>query len=217
MKKFQRLHLVIAIILLGSCGSNNQSVIVSDSFNSEIITSNRNKLQNILTKQMIAKVMDIAENKIEVHIENNIYQKGQYTVSYSWPTGKKKKVGGGKFEIDEYNSISIGFVKQTNFSDFEKQYGSKEGLQMQVDAMAKQADFNKEIGTAEAKYIADYAKTRRVEKLENIATAAFWEAPMNALHILAKDVAFTLTTNWGDDEKLAKQKAIEILNAIINP
>lgn len=217
MKNIQLLFISVTIFLLVSCGGNAEQVIVSEDFKTETIISNQHKLQYILTKKMIAKVMGIAENNIEMQIENNIHQSGQYTVLYSWTTGKKKKVGDGKFEIDEYNSISIGFVKQMNVSDFEKQYGSNAGLQMQVNALAKQENFNKEVGTAEAKYIAEYAKIRQAEKLANIATAAFWETPMNALHVLIKDVAFTITTNFGDDEKLAKQKAIEVVNAIINP
>ena len=101
--------------------------------------------------------------------------------------------------------------------EFEQYYGTNDGLQMQVDAMAKQKDFNKETGTVEAKYIAGYAERRKTEKLENVATMAFWETPMNSLHILAKDAAFTITANFGDDETLAKKKSAELVNTILNP
>ncbi|HRP90357.1 MAG TPA: hypothetical protein PKX92_09965 [Edaphocola sp.] len=89
-------------------------------------------------------------------------------------------------------------------------------MQQQVDNMAKQEHFNKETGTAEAKYIAEYAGKRKTEKLQNVATTAFWETPMNALHELAKDAAFTVTANFGDDEAMAKKKSIELVNAILN-
>ena len=65
--------------------------------------------------------------------------------------------------------------------------------------------------------IADYADRRKTEKLENVATMAFWETPMNALHVLAKDAAFTLTANFGENEALAKDKSVELTNAILNP
>lgn len=208
------LILIIAIFLLTSCGSNTDSVSVPDDFNSEKITSKQNQLSQILTKEMVANVVNIPAENIEMSVENNISHSGQYTALYSWATGKKKMVG--KHEIDEYHSISIGFVKQMNVADFETYYGTNEGLQMQVDNMTKQEHFNKEIGTAEAKYIAEYAHIRKMQKLENVATMAFWETPMKALHILANDVAFTITANFGDDEALAKKKSTELVNAILN-
>lgn len=210
------LKLIIVTLLFTSCGGNTESVRVPDNFNSEVVISNQNQLQKILTKEMVAAVADVPVDKIDEHIEHNINQQGQYTLLYSWATGKKKKVGSGN-EIDDYNSFSIGFIKKMTLAEFEQYYGTNDGLQMQVDAMAKQKHFNKQIGTAEAEYIAGYAGRRKTEKLSNIATMAFWETPMNALHVLAKDAAFTITANFGDDEALAKKKSAELVNVILNP
>lgn len=207
---------VIAAFLFASCGGNTESVRVSEDFNPEVIISNQNSLQKILTKEMVAEVAKVPADKIKTHVESKINQRGQYTILYSWATGKKKKVGGGKYEIDDYNSFSIGFIKNMNVAEFEKYYGTNDGLQMQVDDMTKQEHFNKETGTVEAKYIADYAGRRKTQKFENVATMAFWETPMNALHVLAKDAAFTVTANFGNDETLAKKKSVELVNAILN-
>lgn len=207
---------LIASSFLISCGGNIESVQVPDNFHSKTIISNQNSLQKILTKEMVAKVVDIPAEKIMVHIENNIHQPGQYTLLYSWATGKKKSVADGKFEIDEYNSFSIGFINTMSASEFEKYYGSNEGLQIQIDDMTKQENFNKEIGMVEAKYISDYAGKRKTEKLNNVATMAFWETPMNALHILAKDAVFTITANFGKNENTAKSKSVELVKAILN-
>lgn len=215
MKK--ALKILIASFLFASCGGNTESVRIPDDFNSEVVISNQNQFQKILTKEMVAAVADVPVDKIDIHIENNINQQGQYTLLYSWATGNKKKVGNGKHEIDDYNSFSIGFIKRMTVEEFEQYYGTNDGLQMQVDAMAKQKDFNKETGTVEAKYIAGYAERRKTEKLENVATMAFWETPMNSLHVLAKDAAFTITANFGDDETLAKKKSAELVNTILNP
>lgn len=215
MKK--ALKILIASFLFASCGGNTESVRIPDDFNSEVVISNQNQLQKILTKEMVAVVADVPVDKIDEHIENNINQQGQYTLLYSWATGNKKKVCNGKHEINDYNSFSIGFIKRMTVEEFEQYYGTNDGLQMQVDAMAKQKDFNKETGTVEAKYIAGYAERRKTEKLENVATMAFWETPMNSLHVLAKDAAFTITANFGDDETLAKKKSAELVNTILNP
>ena len=208
------IKLIVASIFFASCNSNTGYVSVPDDFNSEKIISKQNQLAQILTKEIVAKAVNVPVEKIEMSVENSISRSGQYTALYSWATGKKRKVG--KHEIDEYHSISIGFVKQMKAADFEKYYGTNDGLQQQVDNMAKQEHFNKETGTAEAKYIAEYAGKRKTEKLQNVATTAFWETPMNALHVLAKDAAFTVTANFGDDEAMAKKKSIELVNAILN-
>lgn len=208
------LILVLALIFFASCSGNIENVSVPDDFSSEKIISKQNRLQQILTKEMVAKAVNVPIEKIEISVENSINRSGQYTALFSWTTGDKKRVG--NHEIDEYHSISIGFIKQMNIDDFEKYYGTNEGLQMEVDNMSKQEYFNKEIGTAEAKYISEYARTRKMQKLDNVATVAFWETPMNALHVLANDATFTVTVNFSDDEALAKKKSIELVKAILN-
>lgn len=210
------LKLIIASLLFISCGNHGESVRIPAGFNSEEIISRQDHLQKILTREMVAEVLNVPPDKIEEHTENHLNQKGQYTVLYSWATGDKKKVGGGKYEIDEYHSISIGFVKRMNTEAFEKYYGTNDGLQMQVDEMANAEHFNKETTTIEAKYIAEYARRRKTEKLGDVATMAFWETPVNALHVLAKDAAFTITVNFGDNEALARKKSVVLVNTILN-
>lgn len=214
---FKNILLACCMVVISSCGgSTTGSVSIPDDFNSEIVISNQNRLQKVLTKEMVAEVANIPVEKIEAHVESNINRQGQYTMLYSWSTGKTLKIGDGKHEIGEYHSISIGFVQQMTAEVFEQYYGTNDGLQMQVDDMAKQEHFNKEVGIVEAKYIAEYAGQRKTEKLENVATAAFWETPINTLHVLAKDAAFTITANFGDDEALAKKKSVALVNVILN-
>lgn len=214
---FKKVVLACCTVIISSCGGGStESVHIPGDFKPEIVITNQNRLQKILTKEMVAEVANVPADKIEAQVENNINQQGQYTVLYSWPTGNTLKVGDGKHEIAEYHSISIGLVQQMTAEVFEKHYGTNEGLQEQVNQMVQQENFNKEVGIAEAKYIAAYAGTRKAERLENVATAAFWETPMNALHVLAKDAAFTLTANFGDDAALAKKKSVALVNAILN-
>jgi len=192
-------------------------VSIADDYDSKVLIANKNNLQQILTKEMIAKALDIPLASIEENIETKIANDEQYTLLYSWPSGKKKKLADGKFEIDEYHSVSIGFVKEMNQADFDSYYGTNIGLQMQVDQMAEAENLDKEIGILEAKDISDYASNRKVEKLEQVASAAYWESTRHTLHVLARDVAFSLTANFGDNEELAKKNVILLSNTILNP
>lgn len=213
MKKV--LKLIIASFLLVSCGGNTETVSVPANFDAQKIASAKNHLQKILTKEMVAEAINIPVDKIEAHIEKQLSEKGQYTVLYSWQTGKTKSVS-EKYNIPEYNSVGIGFISTDDAASFEAKHGSNAGLQQRIDQMAIQKNFNKEIATAEAQYLSYYAQQRAVEKLENVATAAYWEKPLNALHVLADKVSFTITTNFGDDESLAKRKSIELVKSILN-
>lgn len=214
MKKV--IAIILASFVLNACGETNQSVNLPEDFNSEAIISHKNNLQKILTKEMIAQLAGVPLVQIKMQVESKTNAQGQYTVLYSWPSGKTKKVAEGKHEILEYFSLSIGFIQSMTQEEFEQYHSTNSGIQQQVDMLTKQENFNKEIGTVEAKYLAEYAGRRKAEKLQNIATMAFWETPMNALHVLAKDAAFTLTANFGADEQLAKQKTIELAQTILN-
>lgn len=217
MKNSPTLLLALAAILLNSCRGNTENVNISDKFNPEEMIANQNSLQKIVSKEMVAQVVKVPVDKLEARVENHISRGGQYTLLYSWASGNKKQVGDGKYQIDEYYSVSIGFVKKIRIEDFEKYYGTNSGLQSQVNELVQQKDFNKETATAEASYLAQYAGRRKTEKLSNVATMAFWETPIQALHVLAKDAAFTVTANFGDDAALAKKTSAELANAILNP
>lgn len=212
---FQKIMLVCCIAIIGSCGNDTGTASIPPGFNPERIISAENKLQEILTKEMVAGLINIPTNKIEEHIENDINKKGQYTLLYSWQTGRNKTIG-NTHSIAEYHSIGIAFVARMSETDFERRYGSSDGLQQQVNQMATMENLNKEVAMAEASYLSDYAQHRQTEKLDNVGTLAFWEQPVNALHILAKDAAFTITTNFGDDEQLAMKNAIRLANEILN-
>lgn len=204
------------LVAMISCNNKEKKLQVPNSFDATKLMTHKNKMQQLLNKGKVAAIFKIPIEKIEEHIEDKINDEGQYTVLYSWPTGKMKKVADGKFEIEEYQSVSIGFVQKISAQDFEKKLGSNDGIQEQVNQMSKQDNFNKEVGVIEAKYLAAYAKERKVEFLENGTGKAIWETPMNALHVFANGVAFSISTNLGDDEKYAKQKSIEVSNAILN-
>ena len=211
----RKIILICSITVISACGGSTETVSIPTDFDAQKIVSAKNQLQKILTKEMVAEVVNIPVEKIEKYIENNLSEKGQFTVLYSWQTGKTKSVS-DNITIPEYNSVGIGFIATDDAASFEAKYEGSAGLQQRINKLAEQENFNKEIATAEAKYVSDYAQRRTIEKLANVATAAYWEQPVNALHVLADKVSFTITTNFGDDESLVKKKSIELVKSILN-
>lgn len=209
------LHALIVLVFLSSCAMKKEKVAVPDDFKPQELISKQNRLQNILTKEMVARTVGISADKIEEYIEGNPHLGGQYTVLYSWPTGKKITIE-EQVEIEQYHSIGLGFVRQMTAEAFENYYGSIAGLQQQVDELAALENLDADISEPEARYLAAYAKQRTVEKLEGVGTLAFWEKPFNALHVLVNDAAFSITTNFGADEALARKNAVKLLDKILN-
>lgn len=198
-----------------SCSGNTGKVDIPDSFEAETILSKAGKLETLLDKEKIADVVGVSADKIDEYIEGNAHLGGQYTVLYSWPTGKTITIE-EQVEIEEYHSIGLGFVRQMSAEAFENYYGSNAGLQQQVDELAALENLDADIGELEARYMAAYAKQRTVEKLNGVGTMAFWEKPVNALHVLANEAAFSITTNFGADEALARKNAVKLLDVLLN-
>lgn len=207
--------LLITTVFLSSCGLKGEKAAVPDDFDAEEMLANQNYLQNVLNIEMVAKAVGVSVDKIEEYIEGDTRQGGQYTVLYSWPTGKTKTIE-EQVEIEEYHSIGLGFLRQMTAEAFENYYGSNAGLQQQVDELATLENLDIDVSELEALYMATYAKQRTVEKLDGVGTMAFWEKPVNALHVLADDAAFTITTNFGTDEALARKNAVKLLDILLN-
>ena len=81
--------------------------------------------------------------------------------------------------------------------------------QDEINRITKDETVDADIAIAEAKGLAENAKTQQFEKLENIGEAAYWETPVNALHVFANGISFTVTTNL-ENEKRSKEKAIAL-------
>lgn len=210
--------LLTGAVLLSACGSgggnSTSSLRIPDTFQPEALLRDSNQLASILTKEMVAEIAGIDSGKIGMRLENDISRGGPYTLQYSWPTGKTHTVG-GKHTIATYHSLGIGFVSPMDEAAFSRRYGSAAGVQEAVDALASAPYFNQEAALAEGQYLAAYAQRRKPQKLDGVGTLAYWETPVNALHVLANGAAFTITTNFGDDEKEAREKAIALAGAVV--
>ncbi len=204
--------LLVSII---SCGDGQPKIEIPEGFHAEKLVSARHQLHQLLTAEMVAQIAKVPVEKLEQHSKKIERGPGQQLVMFSWKTGKTKNLGNNKHQIAEYHSLGIGFVSEMSRAAFEKHHGSNQGLQEAVNRMVEKENFTKELALLEAGYLAAYARRRHVEKLEQVGTLAFWERPLNALHVLVNTTAFTITSNSGEDEPLAKRNALSALKLIL--
>ena len=61
--------------------------------------------------------------------------------------------------------------------------------------MVKDKDTDPDIAIAEVKYLASQSAVQQFEQIEQVGEMAYWETPVQALHVFAKGYAFTITTN----------------------
>lgn len=215
----KRIYYTLALpcCLLLACNEPKADIALSENFSAEVIKQRVNALDQLLTKEQVAKALNISVEKIESSFRESIHDDMVQSILYSWPTGKKISVGNAGDEIEEYHSVSIGHIKSMTADAFHNYYGTNAGIQQYIDAMPKQAHYNKELATVEAAHLQQYATKRSVEQLPSVGSGAYWETPNMHMHVLADDVAFTISVNVGDDAAAAKKHSLAILNVISNP
>lgn len=214
--KHLKYFITIPILALMACNQPNTSITVSDDFSTESLKANQQSLDHVLTKAAVAKTFKVDEDKIQSRLRKSLYDEKQHTLIYSWPTGKQIKVGDGKHEIEAYHSVSISNVKPMDKATFNDVYSSNKGIQQYIDELPNHPNYNKEVATIEAEQLQQYANSRKIEALPNMASGAYWETPNMSLHVLAKDIAFTITVNTGEDPAQAKQQSVDIVSSILN-
>jgi hypothetical protein len=218
MKSLKRtIPLLAFVALIAACNNTNQPVAIPDTFETKQLISMMQSPQ-LFPKESIAKIAGTDASRIKVHNENFSPDISKRTILFSWGNGKKKSInstGGKELQIEDYSSLGLGFVTKIPKEDFQKKYESKTAIQEEINRMTKDETLDADIAIAEAKNLAANAKIQQFEKLENIGEAAYWETPVNALHVFVKGISFTVTTNLAD-EKNSKEKAIELAQLIFN-
>ena len=218
MKSLKRnIPLLAFVVLIMACNNTNQTVAVPAAFETKQLTSMMQNPQSV-SKESIAKIAGTDASKIKVYNENFSPDVSNRTILFSWANGEKKSVkttGGKELQLEGYSSLGIGFIAKISKADFQKKYESKTAIQDEINRITKDEIIDADIAIAEAKGLAENAKTQQFEKLDNVGELSYWETPVNALHIFAKDICFTVTTNLAD-EKTSKEKAIELAQVVFN-
>jgi len=220
MKHFLSIASILGTVLLSfSCGNKNEKDLkVTESFNSDALLYASNNLANFISVNEIAEIVNQNPEKIKVHFENYHAESSSHTLSFYWADGTQKSIetiDGNTIHFDNQNAIGVAFVKEITGEQFEKNFTSKEALQQAVDDLVNNLQIQADIAIEEAKYLAETAKNNSFEKLEGDNVLMFWEMPNAALHVYTTGIAFTVTTNFGDNERKSKQHAFQVADKII--
>jgi len=207
--------LVLAAILLRGCRGSDDQAKVPPGFNPAVILSSWRQPEAIITRAQVAEIAGVDSSLISVHQENMDEGSSKSTLLFSWPTGASVKLN-SKYSIPVYHSVGLAFADRTSAESFEEKFTGPNYLKKQVNEITRDSLVAPDIAIAEAKYLAQYAKDRRIIKVPGVGDAAYWEMPLQALHIRVKEVAFTITTNLGDDESKNRRRAISIAKKIFN-
>lgn len=211
------ISVVALVVLLSACNQSKQSAAVPVTFEAKQLTGIM-KAPQFVSKEAIAEIAGTDADKINIYNEDFATDVSKRTVLFSWQNGGKKsvKTGNGKeLTVNEYSSMGVGFVTKTTKENFQQKFESKSYVQDEINRITNDENIDADVAIAEAKQLAQNAKTQQFEKLENIGEAAYWETPVNALHVFAKGISFTVTTNLSD-EKNSRGKAVELAQLIFN-
>lgn len=208
---------VALVLLLSACNQSKKSVEVPEAFEARLLTAIM-KAPEAVSKETLAKIAETDKMNIKIHNENFSADVSQRTVLFSWLNGEKRTIKtalGKELSINAYSSLGLGFVKKTSKENFRNKFESRTSVQEEINRITKDETIDADLAIAEAKYLAQNAKIQQFEKLENVGELAYWETPINALHIFANGISFTVTTNL-KNEKDAKEKAIELVQYVFS-
>lgn len=203
------------LFLVVLCGCTKPTAEMPSDFEGAKLAAKVTALHEILSADDVAGLSGADAGKIGIHYENFSSDPAQHSLQYHWPTGNILSLPGGH-SIDEYHSAGIAFVELMTADEFKQRYGTNAGLQQKVNELGKDSTLSTEVAIAEAKYLGEYAKSRELESLDGVGELAFWETPVQALHVFADGVSFTVTINVGENEETNRGKATELVRLILN-
>ncbi len=214
MKKIIPLITVLCILMM-SCNSGNSGVAeVPSNFDADYLFANAKQLEKLVDLQDIAQLTDIKPDDISAYQENFDDNAATQFLLFSWENGENIEAGDQK--IAARSSIGFGRLEKIAATDFILKYQQKtaEAVKKEIETITKDESIDPDVAIWNAKELVKQAKTQSFEKLENVGDAAYWESPTNVLHVLVKDLAFTVSANYGNDEAKNKEKAIELAQLI---
>lgn len=200
-----------------SGGSNNSAKIPSD-FDSKTLQANEEHLEQLVDKSRIADLLDVAEDELQVIYEDYSQNPAMHMLLFSWENGRSKsiEVNGKEVQLPEFSSIGFGRIEQLTLTEFEKKYQPKtaESVKAEIKAVTTDEAINSDAAIWEAKEIARNAKSQTFEKLANIGEQAYWETPINVLHVWVGGQAFSISSNLDPNTEQNKNKAIQLAELI---
>ncbi len=213
------IYTAIFIAFFQACRSGGKTTAeIPAGFKTDKIVANASQLEQLVTKAEIAEIIAVDADKIKIYKKNYANDIAVNTLLFTWENGAEQtvKMANGEQKLLGSSSIGIGRLMKLSKAEFEAQYQvkTKAEVNAEIDKIVQNKAIDADIAIWEAKEIARRAKTQAFERLENVGSSAYWETPLNVLHVLADDVAFSVTTNLSDDPEVGKQKAIALADLI---
>lgn len=208
------LYSLLLIPLLWACSSPSNDVEVPTDFKGENLVAIMKDPEQ-LNIDKIAKIVGEEASKVRIFNENFSRNPSDRVVIFSWPNGEKRGVttsDGRDLEIEGRSSLGVGFLSKNSAADFHRKFGNKSAVQDEINRITQDENIDADLAIFEAKNLSENAKEQKFEK---VGENAYWETPVNALHVFANGVSFTVTTNL-ENENDSKQKALELVNLIFN-
>lgn len=209
--------IVFCLFLLISCGIQNETVEIPSDFDANVLTEIMKNPENF-PKEKLAEITGTDAGKIKIYKEYFSPDPTRRSLLFSWSNGTQKSIktiDGKELKMDAYSSIGIGLIQKISKENFIEKFESKEFIQNEINRISKDENIEADLAIAEAKNLAQNAKIQKFEKLKNIGEIAYWETPVNALHVFASGNSFTVTTNL-ETEKESKEKAVQMVKLIFD-
>lgn len=196
-----------------SSGADNTARTPSD-FDAEVLYSNAGHLEQLIEKEEVAGLVGVPESELHVLYEDYSDAAAGHMLLFSWENKETQRVqmSRGEVELRGFSSIGFGRIRQMTLAEFEQAYQPKtaESVKAEIKAITSDASIDSDIAIWEAKEIAKNAKTQTFETLENVGERAYWETPINVLHVWAGDQSFSVSANLADDSEENRDKAIAL-------
>lgn len=203
--------LCFCCIVFCSCGSERAGV--PSSFMSASLLKYQDRPEDVLTLKNVADIAGVPVQEIAVHVEKFTADKSENKALFSWDSGQVITVG-GNIKLSRFFSLGITHIRQISEADFTEKFGSVAGLQQRVDRLAADSTVSFAIAQREAQYLAGYAESQTITEVDNVGERAYWEMPLQVLHVYVRGAAFTITANFGDEEALNKRKAVAFSRSV---
>jgi hypothetical protein len=208
--------LFLSVFLILSCKQTVESIEVSSDFNpQELAVFMVNPDQ--IPKEKIANLVGTEVGKLKIFNDEISSNVSERSILFSWPNGefKTQKISDSiELKLDDYSSIGLGYLRKISMEEFQNRFESKDFIQKKIESISKDSTIQSELAIMEMKDLAENHKHQTFQKLDNLGELAYWEKPLNALHVYNQNAAFTISTNMKNESE-SKKIALKIVELLI--
>lgn len=205
--------------MVAACSGGSDKAGVPDSFNGVTLIAAADQLEQLVAVGDVAELVGIPAERIAQHVEDYDNNAVRKKIAFHWEapgTISFTTLTGEAVSVPKHHSVGLANVEAVDMETFNQRYGTSAGIKANIDALVDDESVDADVAIAQVTYLAGTVKGLSLEPLEGVGEGAVWEMPTQVLHVYADGVAFTVTTNFGDDPGINKRKAIAFAQLIFN-